>query len=129
MARILIIEDEPALCQLYQTVLEREGYEVALAYSGESGIAAARQATPDLVILDLILPAMPGVQVARQLREEGFLDKAPLIVTSGVGEDETKAIAESLGANAVLSKPFDISSMRDAVKTALASWAGNTSPS
>ncbi len=129
MARILIIEDQPALRQLFQTILEWDGNDVALADSGESGIAAARQATPDLVILDLILPTMPGVRVAGKLREEGFLDKAPLIVTSGIGGDETGAIAESLGASAVLSKPFDISSMLDAVKTALASWAGNTSPS
>ena len=127
MARILIIEDQPALRQLFQTVLERRGYDVTLAESGEAEIEAARRATPDLVILDLLLPVMSGVQVARQLREEGFLDKAPLIVTSGIGGDETGAIAESLGASAVLSKPFDIDSMLDAVKTALATWAGNTS--
>ena len=127
MARILIIEDQPALCQLYQTVLEREGHDVVLAYTGESGIEAARQATPDLVILDLVLPTMPGVQVARQLREEGFLDKAPLIVTSGIGGDETGAIAESLGASAVLSKPFDIGSMLDVVQKTLGSTGRTTS--
>ena len=128
MAKILIIEDQPALGRLYKTVLGRRGHDVTLAESGEAGIAAARQTTPDLVILDLVLPTMPGIQVARKLREEGFLDKAPLIVTSGMGEEDTRTIAESLGASAVLSKPFDIGSMLDAVKTALASWAGNTSP-
>ncbi|MCH8224053.1 MAG: response regulator [Chloroflexi bacterium] len=128
MARILIIEDQPALCRLYKTVLDRDGHDVTLAESGEAGIEAARRITPDLVVLDLILPAMPGVQVARQLRDEGFLDKAPLIVTSGIGGDETRAIAESLGASAVLSKPFDIGSMLDAIKSALETWSGNTSP-
>ena len=128
MAKILIIEDQPALCRLYKTVLDRDGHDVTLAESGEAGIEAARRITPDLVVLDLILPAMPGVQVARQLRDEGFLDKAPLIVTSGIGGDETRAIAESLGASAVLSKPFDIGSMLDAIKSALETWSGNTSP-
>ena len=129
MARILIIEDQPVLCRLYKTVLERDGHDVTLAESGEAGIEAARQITPDLVVLDLILPAMPGVEVARQLRGEGFLDKAPLIVTSGIGGDETRAIAESVGAGAALIKPFDIATMIDIVKSALDTWAGNTSPS
>ena len=113
------------LCRLYKTVLERDGHDVTLAESGEAGIEAARQTSPDLVVL----PAMPGVEVARKLRDEGFLDKAPLILTSGIGGDETRAIAESVGASAVLIKPFDIATMIDTVKSALETWAGNTSPS
>jgi len=119
MARILIIEDQTALCRLYKTVLERRGHDVTLAESGEAGIEAARRTTPDLVILDLILPVMSGVQVARHLHEDGFLDKARLIVTTGMGEEDTRTIAESLGASAVLSKPFDIGSMLDVVQRTL----------
>lgn len=127
MARILIIEDEPVLCRLYKTVLERRGHDVTLAESGEAGIEAARWTTPDLIILDLILPVMPGVQVARQLREDGSLDKARLIVTTGMDEEDMRTIAESLGASAVLSKPFDIGSMLDVVQRTLEFPAQTTS--
>ena len=123
MARILIIEDQPVLCRLYKSVLERRGHDVTLAESGEAGIEAARRTTPDLIILDLILPVMPGVQVARNLREEGYLDKARLIVTTGMGEEDTRTIAESLGASAALSKPFDIGSMLEVVQRTLGSSA------
>ena len=127
MARILIIEDQPALCRLYKTVLERLGHDVTLAESGEAGIEAARRTTPDLVILDLILPLMPGVQVAQHLREDGSLDKARLIVTTGMGEEDMRTIAESLGASGVLSKPFDIGSMLDVVQKTLEFPAQTTS--
>ena len=127
MAKILIIEDQPVLCRLYKSVLERHGHDVTLAESGEAGIEAARRTAPDLVILDLILPVMPGAQVARQLRDEGILDKAPLIVTTGMGEDDMRTIAESLGASGVLSKPFDIGSMLDVVRRTLEFPAQTTS--
>jgi DNA-binding response OmpR family regulator len=119
MAKILIIEDQPALCQLYEKFLGRFNHDVVLAESGEAGIEAARRTRPDLVILDLVLPGMPGIHVARRLREEGILAKAPLIVTTGLGEEHTEAVVGSLGASAVLTKPFEIGSMLDAIQRAL----------
>ena len=115
------------LCRLYKSVLERHGHDVTLAESGEAGIEAARRTAPDLVILDLILPVMSGDQVARQLRDEGILDKASLIVTTGMGEEDMRTIAESLGASGVLSKPFDIGSMLDVVRRTLEFQAQTTS--
>jgi len=81
---ILIIEDHAVLARLYQTVLERTCYRVALAANGETGIEAARREHPDLVILDLLLPGMPGTEVARLLCEDGILPNTPLIITSGL---------------------------------------------
>ena len=119
MPLILIIEDHAALARLYQTVLERTGYRVALAADGEAGIEAARQEHPDLVILDLLLPGMSGTQVARLLYQEGILPNTPLIITSGLGAEETDRIGESLNASAVLVKPFDLSTMQAAIREAL----------
>ena len=119
MSLILIIEDHAALARLYQTVLERTDYRVALAADGEAGIEAARREHPDLVILDLLLPGMSGTQVAQLLHQEGIFPDTPLIITSGLDAEETDRIGESLNASAVLVKPFDLSTMQAAIREAL----------
>ena len=119
MPLILIIEDHAALARLYQTVLERTDYRVALAADGEAGIEAARRERPDLVILDLLLPGMPGTQVARLLYEEGIFPNTPLIITSGLDAEETDRVGESLNASAVLVKPFALGAMQAAIREAL----------
>ena len=119
MPLILIIEDHAALARLYKSVLERTEYRVAVAADGEAGIETARREHPDLVILDLVLPGMPGTQVARQLYQEGILPDAPLIIISGLDAEETIRIGESLNASAVLVKPFGLSTMRTAIREAL----------
>ena len=119
MPLILIIEDHPALARLYRTVLEQTGYRVALAADGEAGIEAARREHPDLVILDLLLPGMPGTQVARLLYQEGIFPNTPLIITSGLDAEETNRIGESLNASAVLVKPFGLGAMQAAIREAL----------
>ena len=119
MPLILIIEDHPALTRLYRTVLEQTGYRLALAADGEAGIEAARREHPDLVILDLILPGMPGTQVARLLYQEGIFPNTPLIITSGLDAEETDRIGESLNASAVLVKPFGLDAMQAAIREAL----------
>ena len=119
MPLILIIEDHSALARLYRTVLERTDYRVALAADGEAGIEAARREHPDLVILDLLLPGMPGTQVARLLYQEGIFPNTPLIITSGLDAEETDRIGESLNASAVLVKPFGLDAMQAAIKEAL----------
>lgn len=124
MANILIIEDHPALLELYGTILGRAGHAVTLADSGEAGIEAARRSQPDLVILDLVLPGIPGVEVAQRLRQDGILPVARLIATSGMGQECIDAMGECIDATAILNKPFGISSMLDAVEKALASPHG-----
>ena len=129
MARILVIEDEPAICRLYQIVLERQGYEAVLAETGKAGIEAAKRTKPDLVILDLVLPDMPGFRVADQLRQDGILPGTPLIVTTGMGQVDTETIAASQGACAVLIKPFNIWEITASVRLALDAAAPRLPPS
>jgi len=120
VSNILIVEDQESLGLLYKQVLRQFNHNVIVAPDGLAGVAAATQGTPDLIILDLMLPGMPGTEVAAKLKELGILPAAPLIVTTAVGSDDAQAIARSMGAQGVLSKPFNISSLINIVREALA---------
>ena len=121
MGNILIVEDQEALGQLYKSVLRQFNHNVVVAADGQAGVDAARKSAPDLVILDLMLPGMPGVEVALKLKQLGVLPAAPLIITTAISDSDAAAIAKSLGATAVLGKPFDITSLINTVRTALSS--------
>ncbi len=121
MSNILIVEDQEALGLLYKSVLRQFNHNVVIAADGQAGVDAARKSAPDLVILDLMLPGMPGVEVALKLKQLGVLPAAPLIITTAISDTDAGAIARSLGASAVLSKPFDITLLINTVRTALSS--------
>ena len=111
MVRTLVIEDRLSLLRLYQTVLGQRNHDVAVAPAGEAGLGAASRGRPDLVIMDLLLPGLTGAEVAQKLTEAGILPAAPLIVTTGLPGGEARAIAVSMGASALLVKPFDMITM------------------
>jgi len=119
MANLLIIEDHAPLCQLYQSVFGRLGHEVTIANTGETAVVAAERVRPDLIILDLMLPGMSGAVVAEKLAKSGAIGDVPLIVTTGLPEADARAVAESVGAAAVLAKPFDIKTILDLVHSLL----------
>ena len=121
MGNILIVEDQEALGVLYKSVLRQFNHNVVVAADGQAGVDAARKNSPDLVILDLMLPGMPGVEVAMKLKQMGILPGVPLIITTAVTDGDAGAIARSLGATAILGKPFDISSLIATVRTAMSS--------
>ncbi len=111
MAKILIIEDQEALCNLYRTVLRKFNHDTVFATTGAAGVAAAQADRPDLIVLDLLLPEMPGTEVAEKLKELGILPDVPLIVTTALDEMDAQIIGDSLGAAAVLNKPFSVTSI------------------
>jgi two-component system phosphate regulon response regulator PhoB len=119
MARILIIEDQEPLSGLYKSVLRQFNHETIFASTGEAGVATAMQETPDLIILDLLLPNMSGTEVARKLRESGILPGVPLIITTALDEIDAQSIADSLRADAILHKPFSVSSIVSTVSSVL----------
>ena len=120
MAHILIIEDQEPLGILYKSVLRKYNHQTTFATTGEAGIEAALRERPDLVILDLPLPSMPGIEVARRLQESGILPGVPLIITTALDKLDAQSIADSLNATAVLNKPFNIDSILSTVDGALA---------
>jgi len=119
MAKILIIEDQDSLGLLYKRVLGSMGHDVTVAQNGLDGVAAAENNKPDLVFLDLMLPGMKGSEVVEQLTKVGTFPDSPLVITTALGESQAKALAPSLGAAAVLIKPFDIRAVLDLVDSLL----------
>lgn len=106
MTRILVVEDNADLAFGLRTNLEFEGYHVTLAGDGPSGLARARNTSPDLMILDLMLPGMDGYQVLRTLRQEGF--PKPVLLLTARGEEADKVRGFRLGADDYVTKPFGL---------------------
>jgi DNA-binding response OmpR family regulator len=103
-ARILVVEDEPRLRELLRLYLERDGYRVADAGDGEAALQAFRRDGADLVVLDLMLPGLPGEAVLEAIREHGDV---PVLITSAKGSDMERIAGLRLGADDYLAKPFN----------------------
>lgn len=115
--RILVIEDEPDMLTILRDNLEFEGYKVSVCTSGEEGIAAARRDSPDLVLLDLMLPAMSGYDVCRKLRGFGFT--RPIIIVTARNTDVDRIAGLDLGADDYIGKPFNIGEVLARVRAQL----------
>lgn len=102
--RILLVEDDRTLRQALAFNLEREGYEVRVAVDGEQALAAARDTGLDLVILDVMLPGMSGLEVLRAIRAEGI--DTPVIVLSAKGDEIDRVVGLKVGADDYVPKPF-----------------------
>jgi DNA-binding response OmpR family regulator len=100
---VLVVDDEPSILRSLKSVLSRESYSVVLAASGEEALRYAAEAKPDLVILDLALPGISGLEVCRSLRE---WFKAPILILSVRDSESDKIVALDLGADDYLTKPF-----------------------
>ncbi len=101
--RVLVVEDDPSISQLVASYLEREGYVVDVATDGETGVDLTRSWRPDVVVLDLMLPGMDGIEVCRQIRT--FSDTYVVMLTARV-EEIDRLIGLSVGADDYIGKPF-----------------------
>ena len=98
MTKILIIEDDKFLRELITQKVSSEGYEVVVASDGEEGLAMAKEEKPNLILLDLILPAMDGFEVLRQIKAVEEIKHIPVIILSNLGQKEDIDKGVSLGA-------------------------------
>lgn len=114
--RVLVIEDEKDLVRLLKYNLDKQGYQVLAAYDGESGLTAARKEKPDLIILDLMLPKLDGMQVCRTLRQES---KVPIIMLTAKKEEIDRILGLELGADDYVTKPFSVRELSARIKTIL----------
>lgn len=103
MTSILVVDDEPNLVELVQSYLEREGYAVQTASEGTTALELARTSHPDLVVLDVMLPHLDGIEVCRQLRQ--FSDAYVLMLTARA-EEVDKLVGLAVGADDYMTKPF-----------------------
>jgi DNA-binding response OmpR family regulator len=111
---VLVVDDEPILRETIAFNLQREGYSVLLAEDGEEALETARAESPDLIILDIMLPKLDGLQVLRILREESTV---PILLLSARGEEIDRVLGLELGADDYLAKPF---AMRELIARARA---------
>ena len=115
--RILVVEDEPDMVLGLKDNFEFEGYEVATAADGAAGLERARAQKPDLVILDIMLPKLSGLEVCKTLRSEGF--DAPIIMLTARGQEIDKVVGLELGADDYVTKPFSIRELLARVRAIL----------
>jgi DNA-binding response OmpR family regulator len=106
MARILVIEDEPDMREGLRYNLEFEGHQVVLAGDGYAGLEAARSAQADLILLDLMLPGLGGLEVVKRLRQDGV--RTPVVILTARGQENDKVQGLEMGADDYVTKPFSV---------------------
>jgi len=126
MAKILVIEDEPSILMGVKDNLEFEGHEVFTAEEGETGLILARDQKPDLVILDIMLPATNGFQVCKALRSEGF--PGGIIMLTARKEEVDKVRGLNVGADDYITKPFSVVEFIARVNAVLRRGARSSEP-
>ena len=105
-SRVLIVEDEPDIRELVVHHLKREGYQVSVAASGEEALRQVQASPPDLVLLDLMMPAMNGLEVCRRLRQDPATASLPIVMLTAKGDEVDRVLGLELGADDYVVKPF-----------------------
>lgn len=123
---ILLVDDEPSITQLARMYLERDGYRIEEITDGESALAAVEKQKPALVVLDVMLPKVDGLDVCRRLRSGG--NDVPIIMLTARDEDIDKILGLELGADDYLTKPFNPRELAARVKAILRRSDSNKSP-
>ena len=127
--RILVVDDDRDIVRLMRTYLEQHGYEVLTAYDGETALHILRRERPDLMLLDLMLPARDGRDVTRLVRGDDALAAMPIIMLTARVEDQDKIVGLELGADDYVTKPFNPGEVVARVRAVLRRVQGEPSPS
>lgn len=106
MKRIHIIEDEKDIVKVVRHNLEREGFQVACTYDGPTGLADVKKSPPHLLILDLMLPRLSGLEICKEIRRDQALGRLPILVLTARGEEADRVVGLELGADDYVTKPF-----------------------
>jgi two-component system phosphate regulon response regulator PhoB len=105
-ATILVVEDEAAIAEVLEYNLEKEGFDVAVEYRGDTALTAIRRSPPDLVVLDLMLPGLDGLELTRVLKRDPKTASIPLVMLTAKGEELDRIVGLELGADDYIPKPF-----------------------
>lgn len=117
--RVLIVDDEPDLLSVLHFGLEVEGFDVLEASDGEQGLNMAREHTPDLIVLDLMLPRMDGYKVCRALKFDERYRRIPVFILSARSGETDRRLALDLGADAFITKPYDMKDLVSRIRNRL----------
>lgn len=116
MAKVLIIDDSPTETYKLSSVLEKQGYEVISAATGEEGIAMAKLQSPDVILMDVVMPGVNGFQATRQLSKAPDTAHIPIIIVTTKDQETDRFWGIRQGAKAYLSKPITQSQLLDTMK-------------
>lgn len=106
MKRILIIEDDRDIVELVRYNLANEGFQVQAALDGSSGLNTLKKTPPDLLLLDLMLPKLSGLEICREIRRDDSLNRLPILMLTARGEEADRVIGLEMGADDYVTKPF-----------------------
>lgn len=117
--RILVVDDEEHIVELIKFNLEKEGCNVTTANNGTDALKIAKEKQPDLILLDLMLPGIDGLEVCRRVRKDGEISEIPIIMITAKGEEIDKILGLELGADDYITKPFSVRELVARVKAIL----------
>ncbi len=117
MKKILIVDDEADIIEILQFVLEAEGYECITASDGEEGLRLAKEISPDLIILDVMMPKINGYKISRLLKYDSKYKDIPILMITARSQEEDKVIGEETGADEYITKPFKVDYVVEKVKS------------
>lgn len=115
MPRVLVVDDDPQVLRLLRVNFELEGYDVASAANGEEALAAIASQAPDVLVCDIMMPGIDGLEVVRRLRADPNTASLPVVMVSAKAQRADLAQGEQAGADAYVTKPFDPQDLIDAV--------------
>jgi two-component system phosphate regulon response regulator PhoB len=118
-SKILIIEDEPSLVEVLSYNLQREGYEVAVAKEGREGLRKAQTLLPDLILLDLMLPGLSGVEICRELKASPRTAGITILMLTAKSEETDQIVGFAVGADDYVTKPFSVKVLLQRIKVLL----------
>lgn len=116
MTKLLIVEDDRALAEVLSYNLKKEGFEVFVAFDGRDGLQQAEVKSPDLIILDLMLPVIDGLEVCRRLRSHAATKDAIILMLTAKAEETDQVVGFSLGADDYVTKPFSVKVLIERIK-------------
>ncbi|HSZ18546.1 MAG TPA: response regulator [Candidatus Acidoferrum sp.] len=119
MKRVLLIEDDRDIVELVRYNLEREGFQVASATDGASGLAQIRKTPPDILLLDLMLPKLSGLDICKEIRRDTSLNRLPILMLTARGEEADRVVGLEMGADDYVTKPFSPRELGARVKALL----------
>ena len=124
MPKVLVIDDDAHMCLILSKILSKQGFEILTAADGQSGIRQALDHRPDLIILDIIMPGMDGIEVAARLRAEPDCAGIPIVFLTAYASSRGRAAANGAAVDGFITKPFMVDEVVETV-TALIAAAGS----
>ena len=119
MARVLIIDDSPTETYVLREILERNGYRVSVAETGEDGIRMAHEQSPDVILMDIVMPGVNGFQATRKLNKDPATSAIPIIIISTKDQDTDRIWGMRQGALDYMSKPVSEKGLLEKIQTVL----------